>query len=290
MVAPQRLEFHGPPFLSYQDGIFVRSSLDGVVRDTSEAEMHRRNRGPSNHERQLPCHGTSSLHSAAPPRYRAPTPIKPRDIETMASQQWASHIRRRFLRHAASSFSLAPPIHGRGVKRREPGRPGCPCRPNSAVRLRRTAPPARSHSPIGDPDRPRAGDAYRTGAAVRARYSFSAEQSWEGSATAFGRSRRPPPLLLPWRTTRPISGRRTPVTIALAPRGSPRDRGCAEWDRAPSSTETIAFSGAPAIDARSKGNDVIVRGGVRGAIGLPRARRGHRDGAWPQSSASVGGE
>jgi hypothetical protein len=37
-----------------------------------------------------------------------------------------------------------------------------------------------------------------TPAAVRARYSFSAEQSWEGSATAFGRSRRPPPLLQPW--------------------------------------------------------------------------------------------
>ena len=48
------------------------------------------------------------------------------------------------------------------------------------------------------PDRPRAGDAYATAAVVRARYSLSAEQSWEGSTTTFGRSRRPPPLLQPW--------------------------------------------------------------------------------------------
>ena len=38
-----------------------------------------------------------------------------------------------------------------------------------------------------------------TAAVVRAHYSFSAEQSWEGSTTAFGRSRRAPPLLQPWR-------------------------------------------------------------------------------------------
>ncbi len=34
--------------------------------------------------------------------------------------------------------------------------------------------------------RPRAGDAFATAAVVRARYCFSAEQSWEGSATASG--------------------------------------------------------------------------------------------------------
>ena len=37
--------------------------------------------------------------------------------------------------------------------------------------------------------------AFATAAVVRASYSFGAEQSWEGSTTAFGRSRRPPSLL-----------------------------------------------------------------------------------------------
>jgi hypothetical protein len=41
---------------------------------------------------------------------------------------------------------------------------------------------------------------FATAAVVRARYSFSAQQSWEGSTTAFGRSSRAPPLLQPWRT------------------------------------------------------------------------------------------
>ena len=41
-----------------------------------------------------------------------------------------------------------------------------------------------------------------TAAVVRARYSFSAEQSWEGSTTTSGRSSRQPPLAFAWRGTR----------------------------------------------------------------------------------------
>jgi hypothetical protein len=66
-----------------------------------------------------------------------------------------------------------------------------------------------------------ANDRNATAAVVRARYFFSAGESWEGSATASGRSSRPPPLLQPWRCSSACRGS-TRTQAAVPSAGRPR--------------------------------------------------------------------
>ena len=58
-----------------------------------------------------------------------------------------------------------------------------------------------------------------TAAVVRARYSFSGEQSCEGSATASRRSSRPPPLLQPWQGSRLSRARETIASLCAGRSG-----------------------------------------------------------------------
>ena len=139
---------------------------------------------------------TSCLWSAGDTAYlpratvllRTPDPAPRRPQERRGSPLAA---RRRSTKHGGA-LADDPPRRAQQTispeSRRDRFRPHPGVRGPGALRLLRLSRPLRSRY------------AFATVPVVRARYSFSAEQSQEGSATTSGRSSRPPPLLQPWRS------------------------------------------------------------------------------------------